>query len=135
MFFLRYDIVMDINLLQVLILFAVGLLAGVLNTLAGGGSFLTVPVLIFTGLEPTIANATNRLGILFQSLFGVRKFSSMGYFPKKFSFTVAVPSALGAICGAYFATIVTDDSFKKYFAFFYDTYDPHHLFSSRVQKS
>ncbi len=52
MFFLRYDIVMDINLLQVLILFAVGglLAGGVLNTLAGGGSFLTVPpVLIFTG--------------------------------------------------------------------------------------
>ncbi|PLX67070.1 MAG: integrase [Denitrovibrio sp.] len=109
---------MDINILQVFILFVVGVAAGVLNTLAGGGSFITVPVLIFTGLEPTIANATNRLGILFQSIFGVRKFKSMGYFPKNYSYTVAIPAAFGALFGAYLATIITDDAFRKYFAFF-----------------
>jgi uncharacterized membrane protein YfcA len=116
--FLGYDLAMDVNVIQLLVLFLVGLIAGGLNTLAGGGSFLTVPMLIFTGIEPTVANATNRLGIWFQSLFGVRKFRTMGYFPKKYSYSIVVPAALGAICGAYLATIITDASFKKYFAFF-----------------
>jgi uncharacterized membrane protein YfcA len=94
----------------------VGFFAGGLNTLAGGGSFLTIPLLIFTGLEPTVANATNRLGIWFQSFFGVRKFSKMGYFPKKYSFGVVVPMVIGAVLGAYLATVITDDAFKKYLA-------------------
>jgi len=109
---------MDVNILQLIILFAFGFGAGILNTLAGGGSFITVPVLIFMGLEPTVANATNRLGIWFQSLFGVRKFRNMGYFPKKYCYKVAIPAAFGAIVGAYLATVITDASFKKYFAFF-----------------
>jgi uncharacterized membrane protein YfcA len=109
---------MDINLLQLIVLFVAGGAAGFLNALAGGGSFMTVPLLIFTGLEPTVANATNRLGIWIQSIFGTRKFSQMGYFPKRYSFTVAIPMAVGAIAGAYLATVVTDAAFKKYFAIF-----------------
>lgn len=109
---------MDINIFQLLLLLIAGMAAGLLNALAGGGSFMTVPLLIFTGLEPTVANATNRLGIWIQSLFGTRKFSSMGYFPKKYSFRAALPVALGALVGAYLATVVSDAAFKKYFAFF-----------------
>jgi len=109
---------MHIDILHLIILFIVGIGAGLLNALAGGGSFITVPLLIFNGLEPTVANATNRLAVWLQSLFGSRKFSSMGYFPKKYCFTVAIPTALGAIAGAYLATVITDSAFKKYFAFF-----------------
>jgi uncharacterized membrane protein YfcA len=109
---------MDINLFHLIILFVAGIGAGLLNALAGGGSFMTVPLLIFTGLEPTVANATNRLGIWLQSLFGTRKFSSMGYFPKKYSFRVAVPVAIGSVVGAYLATIISDAAFTKYFAVF-----------------
>lgn len=109
---------MDINILQLAGLFAVGIGAGLLNALAGGGSFITVPLLIFTGLEPTVANATNRLAVWLQSLFGTGKFSRMGYFPKKYCYTVAFPTAAGAMCGAYIATVIADAAFKKYFAFF-----------------
>ncbi len=104
--------------IQLLILFASGFLAGILNTLAGGGSFLTIPILIFTGLEPTVANATNRLGIWIQSLFGLGKFRRMGYFPVKMSLMSVIPSLLGSVIGAYLATIVAEDAFKKYLAFF-----------------
>ncbi|XOB65655.1 sulfite exporter TauE/SafE family protein [Deferribacteres bacterium DY0037] len=104
--------------MQLAILLPAGFAAGLLNALAGGGSFMTVPLLIFTGLEPTVANATNRLGIWIQSLAGTRKFSNMGYFPKVYSYTAAIPVGLGAISGAYLATIVSDDMFRKYFAFF-----------------
>lgn len=113
-----YDIFMDVNILQLAVLFVVGVGAGLLNALAGGGSFITVPLLIFMGLEPTVANATNRLSVWLQSLFGAKKFSSMGYFPKRYCFTVAVPTAIGAIFGAYIATVIGDAQFKKYFAFF-----------------
>ena len=47
-----------------LILVFVGLMAGAINTLGGGGSLLTLPALIFLGLPPSIANASNRIGIL-----------------------------------------------------------------------
>jgi uncharacterized membrane protein YfcA len=107
---------MDIDILQLTVLLVAGFVAGWLNTLAGGGSFMTVPLLIFTGLEPTVANATNRLGIWLQSLAGAGKFSRMGYFPKKYSFTTAVPAAFGAVAGAYIATVIDDVTFKKYFA-------------------
>lgn len=105
-------------MVSLLILFLVGYGAGALNTLAGGGSFITVPLLIFTGLEPTVANATNRLGIWLQSVFGLNKFRRMGFFPKKYSMAAAVPASVGAVIGAYAATVVTDDAFRKYFAFF-----------------
>ena len=47
-----------------LLLFAAGLIAGALNVIAGGGSFLTLPILMFLGLPPGVANGTNRVGIL-----------------------------------------------------------------------
>lgn len=109
---------MDINILQLAVFFVAGAGAGLLNALAGGGSFITVPLLMFTGLEPTVANATNRLGVWLQSFFGYRKYDKIGYFPKKYCLAVAIPTALGAIVGAYLATVIADDAFKKYFAFF-----------------
>ena len=109
---------MEHTLIQLLILFVFGFVAGVLNTLAGGGSFLTIPLLIFTGLEPTVANATNRLGIWIQSIFGLGKFRKMGYFPVKMSLVSALPALVGSVLGAYLATIVAEDAFRKYLAFF-----------------
>jgi len=47
-----------------ILLFFAGLLAGFINVLAGGGSLLTLPVLILAGLNPIVANGTNRMGIL-----------------------------------------------------------------------
>lgn len=54
--------------LQLFLLFGAGLIAGVINTVAGGGSLLTLPALIFSGIPSVEANATNRLGILSQTL-------------------------------------------------------------------
>ena len=48
---------------------AVGLAAGFINTVAAGGSLLTLPILMMIGLPPTVANATNRIAILFQNIF------------------------------------------------------------------
>lgn len=52
----------------ILAVIAVGFLAGFINTLAGSGSLLTLPLLMFLGLPANVANGTNRIGILFQSI-------------------------------------------------------------------
>ena len=54
-----------------LLLFAVGFVSGTLNVVAGGGSFLTLPVLIFLGLPSSMANGTNRVAIFIQNIFAI----------------------------------------------------------------
>lgn len=101
---------------KVLLLFAVGAVAGFLNVLAGGGSFLTLPVLIFMGLPPTVANGTNRVAIFMQNVVAVKKFHDYRVFPLRFALLVVLPAVFGSILGAYSATIIADAVFKKILA-------------------
>src|SRR6266481_3925668 len=57
-----------------LLLAAVGFAASVLNVIAGGGSFFTLPVLIFLGLPAAVANGTNRIGVIAQNASAVWEF-------------------------------------------------------------
>ena len=59
------------ELLRLLLLFGIGSLAGFTNVMAGGGSTITLPALIFLGLDGSVANGTNRLGILIQSFSAI----------------------------------------------------------------
>ena len=63
---------------ETLLLFFGGLFAGVINTLAGGGSLITVPLLIFAGVPGGAANGSNRLGILASSASAAAAFKSFG---------------------------------------------------------
>ena len=67
---------MDPYLWQVPVLALVGVLAGFLNVLAGGGSLLTLPLLIFFGLPAATANGTNRVAIFCQNIFAITGFTS-----------------------------------------------------------
>ncbi len=98
-------------------LFAAGLVAGTLNVVAGGGSFLTLPLLIFFGLPPSVANGTNRVGILFQNLGAVAGFRRHGVLDWRGAVSAAVPATVGAALGTWVALVVDDDSFKKVLAF------------------
>ncbi|PLX67707.1 MAG: integrase [Denitrovibrio sp.] len=109
---------MDLYVLKLIALFAAGFVSAIINTIAGGGSFLTVPLLIFMGLPPTVANGTNRLGVFMQSLSGINKFRSYGMFPLKLGIQISIPATAGALVGAYMATIISDEMFRKYFAVF-----------------
>ena len=67
---------------QVLLLVGGGLLAGFVNTLAGGGSVITIPILIeVVGLPANVANGTNRVAILLQNVIGVATFHRGGAVP------------------------------------------------------
>ncbi|MFT4929381.1 MAG: putative membrane protein YfcA [Phenylobacterium sp.] len=80
-----------------------GTIAGFINTLAGSGSLITLPILIFLGLPANEANATNRVGILFQSMVGVFKFRQSGKLPWGNGQFLILPTTLGALVGAFIA--------------------------------
>ncbi|MEW6983851.1 sulfite exporter TauE/SafE family protein [Colwelliaceae bacterium 6471] len=97
---------------QIVILVSIGLCAGVINTLAGGGSNLSLPALMMFGLPADIANATNRVSVLLQSLTASRGF----YKHNKIS-SVAVkdtflPLFLGGLFGAIIASYMSIELLK-----------------------
>lgn len=99
------------------VVFTVGVVAGFINTLAGGGSLLTLPLLIFLGLPTDIANGTNRLAIMIQCFFAVTGFKRKGVSNFKLSLLLSIPALLGAIIGAQIAIDMSDILFKRVLAF------------------
>jgi len=98
-------------------LFLAGLLAGIMNVTAGGGSFLTLPILILLGLPATAANATNRVGILLQNIGAVWSFRRHGLFEPRWTYTAALPASAGAVAGAVLALWISDAAFKRMLVF------------------
>lgn len=101
------------EILGSIILFFVGVLAGVINVTAGGGSSLTLPALIFLGMDPTMANGTNRLAILFQNVSASVSFHKEKVSQTKRSFIYALLTIPGAILGAFFALKISDTWFIR----------------------
>lgn len=101
---------------QFFVVFTVGAIAGFVNVLAGGGSILTLPMLIFLGLPPAVANGTNRLAVAVQSIFAVAGFRSKGISDFKSSLILSCPALLGGLIGAQLALAVSDQIFKKVLA-------------------
>lgn len=104
------------SLFQIGLILAAGIMAGFINTLGGGGSLITLPVLIFMGLPPAVANGTNRIAIIVQNIVGVANFRRMGFFYPKLSFILGVPAILGSILGARVAVSISGDLFERILA-------------------
>jgi uncharacterized protein len=83
-----------------------GLAAGFINVMAGGGSLLTLPVLMLLGLPADVANGTNRLSIVSQSLSGVVGFHRERALDRRSIARVLVPTTLGSLGGALLAAHV-----------------------------
>ena len=99
-----------------LLLFAAGLVAGALNVIAGGGSFLTLPILMFLGLPPGLANGTNRVGIVLQNVGAVWSFERQGVLQWRSVVWAALPSIPGAALGVWLALLVSDQAFRRILA-------------------
>ena len=93
-----------------------GFCAGFINIVSGGGSLLTLPVLIFTGLPPLVANASNRIAVIFESISGAAGFKSKGISAYPYSLWLGIVSLFGAILGAILASFINDAIFNKIFA-------------------
>jgi uncharacterized membrane protein YfcA len=80
-----------------------GFAAGLINTLAGSGSLVTLPILILLGLPANVANATNRVGVLVQSVVAVATFRRSGALDAAGAWFLVAPSVLGSLLGARLA--------------------------------
>ena len=104
------------ELWSLLLLAFIGFIAGIINIVAGGGSLLTLPMLIFLGLPPNMANGTNRIAIIIQNIFAVKGFQSKGVRTFPFSIYLAIPATMGAIIGAIVGVKIEGELFNKILA-------------------
>ena len=99
-----------------LLLFLAGLVAGTLNVIAGGGSMLTLPVMIFLGLPPTVANGTNRVAILIQNVGASWSFHRRKLISREWLILAVPPAVVGAVLGTLVAVRIGDLAFQKILA-------------------
>ncbi|MDD3877726.1 MAG: sulfite exporter TauE/SafE family protein [Bacteroidales bacterium] len=102
----------ELSLINVILLLVVGVFCGFINTLAGSGSFISLPLLMFMGLPAAVANGTNRIGILFQNIVSSRSFYKNKMLPLGFAFKLAIPSILGSILGAKIAVEINQKTME-----------------------
>lgn len=99
-----------------ILLFVAGTVAGTLNVIAGGGSLLTLPLMIFLGLPAGVANGTNRVAILVQNIGAVWSFNrhrliDWAWFP-----LAALPALIGGAAGSLLALRIDDLAFQRILA-------------------
>ena len=107
---------MQIELWQALTLTGVGVIAGFLNVMAGGGSLITMPVMIFMGLPGPVANGTNRIAILAQNLSAITAFFRRGFAELRLSISLAACAIPGAIVGAMLGVNLEGEWFNRLLA-------------------
>lgn len=104
------------ELIKGLILFGAGAMASFINMMAGGGSVLTIGALILVGVEPVIANGTNRIGVLFGTGTGALTYKAEKFTDLKTSLTLGVSAIPGAILGSYYSVQISNELFQRVLA-------------------
>lgn len=92
------------GILMIVLLIVTGLVSGFVNTLAGGGSMITLPALMMMGMPADVANATNRVGVLMQSITGVKGFDDKGRLDRQAIAPLLVLTVAGALAGSLLAS-------------------------------
>lgn len=108
---------MNTDLLHYIFLISIGFIAGIINTLAGGGSVLTLPLLIFMGLPPALANGTNRIGVFIQTAVGVMGFKSKGVHVMPHGLYWGLLATIGSVIGAFWAVDIKGETFNTILGF------------------
>jgi uncharacterized membrane protein YfcA len=94
------------------ILAAAGVLATVVNVMAGGGGMIVLPALMALGLPADVANGTYRLGVVTQSIAGTAAMNREGKLETRSIVPILIPTVVGAIVGALLATWVPREVLK-----------------------
>jgi uncharacterized membrane protein YfcA len=96
--------------------FILGLVVSLINSIAGGGSTLSLPIMIFLGMPATVANGTNRIGLIIGNLSSVYNLARHGYLDKKIFKQLIIPSFVGALIGVCFLVHIGDRAFQAILA-------------------
>jgi len=99
----------ELNWYIILLIIGAGFLAGFINALAGSGSLITVPLLMFLGLPATVANGTNRIMIFLANIVGVSSFRQQNVFKFNDNIWLTIPAIVGAIIGAQIAVDINEE--------------------------
>jgi uncharacterized membrane protein YfcA len=102
--------------IQLLLFSLGGMTAGVINTLAGNGTVITLPLLVFLGLPPQTANGTNRIGVIMQGLVAFTALRAQKSFSLQKYVILIIPCLMTAAGGAYTATVINPALFNKILA-------------------
>lgn len=97
---------------EYVILVFLGALAGFINAVGGGGSILTLPMLMFMGLSPHQANGTNRIAIFFQGIGATSGYKSKKIHTSPFDIYMAIASTLGAVIGVQLSIYISESLMK-----------------------
>lgn len=120
------------TIFEIVLLVVSGLMVGFINTLAGGGSVISLSVLMMLGLPATVANGTNRIAILVQSLGATSGFRQQKVLDTKKGVWLAIPAVIGSVIGAWIATDINEKIFERAVAvilivmLFFIVYKPEH---------
>ena len=102
---------------EILLLAGGGLLAGTINSIAGGGSLLTVPLLVLAGVPGNLANGSNRVGILTSNAAAAAEFRRLGAGSLKQAAPILIPVMIGSFAGSSLVGLLTDATFERVFGF------------------
>ena len=89
-----------------------GVLVGFINTLAGGGTIISLSLMMALGLPPTMANGTNRISVIFQTLTATRNFRKHKVLDVRKGLLLGIPTTIGSILGAWAAIDINEQIFK-----------------------
>jgi uncharacterized membrane protein YfcA len=103
----------DLTWYKILAVIGVGIIAGFINILAGSGSLLTLPLLMFLGLPANVANGTNRIAILLQNVVGVSSFKQQKVLDFRDGIKIGIPAVIGSLIGARIAVNLNDAIMEK----------------------
>jgi uncharacterized protein len=104
---------MELNFWMLALVVLIGIIVGFINTLAGSGSFLSIPFLMFLGLPANVANGTNRIGVLVQSLVAVGTFKRSKVFEWKDGLWLSIPAVIGSVVGAQLALNINEEAMER----------------------
>ena len=105
------------TLWEAVLLVAGGLAAGVINTMAGGGSALTVPLLVLAGVPGNQANGSNRVGVLTSSAAAAASFRRSGVDGLRNTRSILLPTVVGSLVGSFGISQIADDTFETVFGY------------------
>lgn len=102
-----------LDLHTILFLFFAGILGGALNAVAGGGSFITFPALMFSGVAPIRANATNTVALWLGVTASTGAYRKHLNFSRRVMIPLAITSVIGGVAGAFLLLRTPAQTFQR----------------------
>lgn len=99
--------------LEVTALIVSGVFVGFINTLAGGGTIISLSLFMFMGLPANVANGTNRIAVILQNFTSTMTFRQKKLLDSRKAMILAIPTVFGSVLGAQLSVEIDEATFRK----------------------